>query len=369
MLRRRMVPAVFASVVVLAGCGDDSDPIASPSQEGPVPTSSAAVTGDPIPVLASTDVYGDIARQIGGDRVEVTSIIAGEAQDPHSYEATVRDELAVSRARVVITNGGHYDEFMTRLLSAAGGDRKVLTAVDIAEGHEDEGSPSTSEPTSSASSSEASASPSAAEDEHAEDEHAEGEHAEDEHAEDEEHSEAEHAHEAGENEHVWYDLAAMKAVAEELSASLSELEPDSRAEFEENLATFSRAIDALQQKQAEIRAEHDGVDVAVTEIVAGWLLEDAGLDNRTPAAFSEAIEEGTDVPVRVLQETLALMEDDTVRVLIYNEQTTGPQTDQMRKAAEDADVPIVTVRETLPEGSGYLEWMDNTLNALRDALA
>ena len=345
--RGRLVPAVLASIVILAGCGDDSDPIASPSQADPAPaaTSSPSVAGDPIPVLASTDVYGDIARQIGGDRVEVTSIISGESQDPHSYEATARDELAVSRARVVLTNGGHYDEFMSRLLSAAGGDRTVLTAVDIAEGHE--------ESTSAAPS----------EDEHAEDEHAEDG------AGDEGHSEAEHAHEGGENEHVWYDLAAMKAVAGDLADALSDLEPDSRSVFEQNLDTFSTAVDALQQKQVEIRAEHDGADVAVTEIVAGWLLEDCGLDNRTPAEFSEAIEEGTDVPVRVLQETLDLMSDDAVRVLIYNEQTSGPQTDQLVEAAEDAGVPIVTVRETLPEGSGYLQWMDNTLNALREALA
>ncbi len=339
MQRRRLLPAVAAAVVLLAGCADDSDPIASPSQADPAATTSAA---DPIPVLASTDVYGDIARQIGGDRIEVTSIISGESQDPHSYEATARDELAVSRARVVITNGGHYDEFMSRLLSAAGGERTVLTAVDIAEDHGHEGD-ATSAP-----------------DEHAEDEHPEDEHAED---------EAGHDHAAGENEHVWYDLAAMNAVAEELADTLSDLQPDLRAEFEQNYAGFDRGIDALQQKEAEIRSAHDGADVAVTEIVAGWLLADCGLENRTPAEFSEAIEEGTDVPVRVLQETLNLMSDDAVKVLIYNEQTTGAQTDRLRDAAVDAGVPIVTVRETLPENSDYLEWMDNTLNALREALA
>ena len=320
-----MATAVLGSVVVLTACGDESDPIASRSEADPAPTSAS---GDLIPVLASTDVYGDIARQIGGDRVEVTSIISGESQDPHSYEATARDELAVSRARLVITNGGHYDEFMSRLLAAAGGDRTELTAVDIAEGH--------------------------AEDEQAEDEHAEDEHG--------------HDH-SGENEHVWYDLAAMDAVAEEVANSLSELEPEARSEFEQNYETFSAAIDELREKEASIRADHEGEDVAVTEIVAGWLVEDCGLENRTPPEFSEAIEEGTDLPVRVLQETLALMSDAAVEVLIYNEQTTGAQTDQLRDAAEDAGVPIVHVRETLPAGSGYLEWMDNTLNALRDALA
>ena len=72
----------LAAVLVLAGCAT-------------APADSAA---DGVTIIASTDVYGDIAERIGGDAVSVTSIIEGAAHDPHSYEANVQDQLAVSKA-------------------------------------------------------------------------------------------------------------------------------------------------------------------------------------------------------------------------------------------------------------------------------
>ena len=67
-------------------------------------------------VVASTNVYADIARSIGGDRVDVTAILDDARKDPHEYEATARDRLAVSRADLVIENGGGYDSFLEPLL-------------------------------------------------------------------------------------------------------------------------------------------------------------------------------------------------------------------------------------------------------------
>src|SRR6218665_4151030 len=91
---------------------------------------AAAVTGcaasdDPtadgvIRVVASTNVYGDLARTVLGDAGEGTSIIDDASQDPHEYEADGRDALAISRADIVILNGGGYDEFMHTLLDAQG---------------------------------------------------------------------------------------------------------------------------------------------------------------------------------------------------------------------------------------------------------
>ena len=73
-----------------------------------------------IRIVASTNVYGDLAMTIGGDLVSVTSIITSAAQDPHSYEASAQDQLALSRADLVIENGGGYDPFIDTLLDAAG---------------------------------------------------------------------------------------------------------------------------------------------------------------------------------------------------------------------------------------------------------
>ena len=108
--------------------------------------------------------------------------------------------------------------------------------------------------------------------------------------------------------------------------------------------------------------------VAITEPVPLYLTEAAGLVNVTPPGFSEAIEEGTDVPPTVLADTLALFTGKKVAVLVYNEQTSSPETEQMLTAAKDNSIAVVGVTETLPEGKDYLSWMDANITALVGAL-
>ena len=136
MSRKILVSAALAaaSVLVLAGCAG-----ATLGSSG----SSAAADGK-VQVVASTNVYGDIAAAIGGDRVDVTSIISSTAQDPHSYEASAEDQLTISRAGLIIENGGGYDSFMDSLIDATGTEAPVITAVEFshdypgAEAHSDD---------------------------------------------------------------------------------------------------------------------------------------------------------------------------------------------------------------------------------------
>src|SRR5690554_4959959 len=124
---RTKTPILLAAAltVTLAGCA---------------PQSGAADDGT-ISVVASTNVYGNIAESVGGDLIEVTSIIDDPSQDPHSFEADARVQLALSKADIVIENGGGYDPFVHKLL--AGLDipgQTVLSAVDLSplENHADD---------------------------------------------------------------------------------------------------------------------------------------------------------------------------------------------------------------------------------------
>jgi zinc/manganese transport system substrate-binding protein len=304
-------------------------------------TGAADAASDGISVVASTNVYGDIASTIGGDAVTVTSIIDSAAQDPHSFEATAQDQLTVSTAAVVIENGGGYDPFIDTLVEAAGADDAVVLNASELSGLIP-GEEST---------------------EHAEDEHTEDEHTEDAHA------EGEHDHIEGFNEHVWYSFDAMDALASELAHELGEIDPDEAATFEENYEAFSADLDTLRDSAAAIATDHEGEGVAITEPVPLYLLEAAGLVNATPEAFSEAIEEGTDVSPAVLAETLALVEGGDVSLLAYNEQTAGAETERVLTAAQAASVSVVDFTETLPEGDDYIGWMSANLEAVADALS
>jgi zinc/manganese transport system substrate-binding protein len=287
-------------------------------------------------IVASTNVYGDIARQIAGDVADVTSIITSAAQDPHSYEASAQDQLAIADADLVIHNGGGYDSFVDTLLDASGNpDVEVLDAVAIS---------------------------GLAPQDDAEEGDAEHDEAEEEDGHDG------HDHIEGFNEHVWYSFEAMDALAHEIAARLGDLDAANAAGYDANYEQFATELGALEERAHELHETLEGTGVAVTEPVPVYLLAELGLDDLTPEAFSEAIEEGSDVPPLALDDTLQLVADGAVALVAYNEQTAGPETERVRAAAEAAGIPVVSFTETLPDGADYLTWMTDNLDAVASAL-
>ncbi|MGI5365692.1 metal ABC transporter solute-binding protein, Zn/Mn family [Streptomyces iakyrus] len=299
---RRLALLTSASLALLAGCGSSSD------------SADAKSAPARVAVVASTNVWGDIARRVGGDRVDVTSVISDPDQDPHSYEADPRNQLALSEAKVVVENGGGYDDFVGRMLKSGHNDSaEVVDAVEVS---------------------------------------------------------GKTAPKGGElNEHVWYDFPTVAKVADRITAALTKADPADAGAFEKNAAAFKAKLAPLEAKEARIKKAHGGEGVAITEPVPLYMTEASGLVNRTPAQFSEAIEEGDDVSPRVLQQSLALFSGKKVKVLVYNEQTSGPQTEKAEAAAEAAGIPVVPVTETLPKGKDYLGWMTDNVDALASALA
>ena len=276
--------------------------------------SSGSGAGDGrISLVASTDVWGDIAQQVGGDTVDVTSIITDPAADPHSYEADTKVKLAISKASVVVENGGGYDDFVDTLLDSVDNRPTVVNAVDVSGKRAADGDEL--------------------------------------------------------NEHVWYDFPTVAKVAASIADALGHADAANAATYTANADAFVTKLTPLEDAEAAVKAAHDGTGVAITEPVPLYLLDACGLVDKTPAAFSEAIEEGTDVSASVLNDTLALFRDDQVDLLVYNEQTTGPETERVLAAAKDAGVGVVPVTETLPDGKDYLAWMKDNVDAVQTALA
>jgi zinc/manganese transport system substrate-binding protein len=284
-----------------------------------------------IEVVTSTNVYGDIVREIGGDKVSVKALISKASQDPHSYEATTQDKLAVSKARLVVENGGGYDDFIHKLADDSNvGHDNIISAVEVSGLAPEE---------------ESTAGSTAGADDHG------------------------HAHDHGAfNEHVWYSLDAMTKLADAVEAKLAALEPASAATFQANAATFKKEIAGLNAKVAGLTATAAQAPVAVTEPVPLYLIEAAGLVNKTPADYTAAIEEDADVPPAALKEATELAGSKDIKFLAYNTQTEGPQTQALRKAAEAAGVPVLDFSETLPEGKTYVQWMGSNVDSIAQAL-
>ncbi|MGW6195774.1 metal ABC transporter solute-binding protein, Zn/Mn family [Kribbella sp. NPDC055110] len=290
--------------VGLYGCSSGDSQGAS----GSSPAAAASIK-----VVASTNVWGDLAGAVGGDKVQVTSIISNPDADPHEYEANTRNQLSLSEATVVIENGGGYDDFIDRMLkSAKNSSVTVLNAVTIS-GKKAAG----------------------------------GE---------------------GLNEHVWYDFPTVAKVIDQLEQTYAKADPSNAATFQRNADALKQKVDGLVQQEATLKQKYDGQPVAITEPVPVYLLDAVGLQNKTPVAFSAAIEEDTGVPAKVLNETLQLYSKHEVKLLAYNAQTSGPETEKVLAAAKQNNIPAVPVTETLPAGKDYVGWMSANLAALGVAL-
>jgi len=157
-------------------------------------------------------------------------------------------------------------------------------------------------------------------------------------------------------------------VAEQIDLALAAADPTDAATFAANTNAFVAKIAALEQKESAIKAKSAGTGVAITEPVPLYMLTAAGLNNLTPPAFSSAIESDNDAPAAVVAQNLALFSGKKVKALVYNEQTTGPQTEQVLAAAKANGIAVVPVTETLPAGKDYLTWMSGNLDAIAAAV-
>lgn len=302
-----LVAPSLCGITLIAACGSGTS--GQSSGAAGTPDAGSRV----IQVVASTNVWGSIAAKIGGEHVAVISFISDPSQDPHSYEANTRNQLAIRKAGLVIENGGGYDDFMDTMLGAAANpDTKVVNAVRVS---------GKTAPT------------------------------------------------GGDlNEHVWYDMPTVVKVSNEIAASLGAIDPANAEQFQKNAADFARSLAPITDTLAMIKSKHAGAPVAITEPVPGYLLAAAGLTNKTPEPFSKAVEEGNDIAPAVLQQTVKLFSEHQVKALVYNEQTTGATTEAVKKAATAAQVPVVPVTETLPAGKTFEQWMKANADAIGAAL-
>src|SRR6516225_3444169 len=90
---------------------------------------ASTALAEPIRVVAAANVYGDIAAQIGGSGVAVTSILKSPAQDPHEFEASAATARSIADARVVIYNGADYDPWAVKLLAASRSPSRLVIEV------------------------------------------------------------------------------------------------------------------------------------------------------------------------------------------------------------------------------------------------
>jgi len=273
--------------------------------------SGRATTGGGLAVVAAENVYGDIASQIGGAHVSVTSILSDPNADPHLFEPGTRNGLAVAQARLVIQNGAGYDAFMTKLeRSAPSSHRLVVTVADALGVHGRDANP-----------------------------------------------------------HLWYDVPALGRVARAIATGLERADPAHAGDYAAGLRRFTTSLRPLLAQVAHIKKSFAGAPVAYTEPVPGYLISAAGLTNLAPSSFTRAIEDGTEPPPDAVAAFDTLVRGRKIAVLLYNSQAVSPLTARVRAAAASAGIPVVGVTETLPPKLTFQQWQLAQARALYRALS
>ncbi|GGD57328.1 cation ABC transporter substrate-binding protein [Caballeronia grimmiae] len=262
-----------------------------------------------VAIVAAENFYGDVIRQLGGDRVDVTSILSNPDQDPHLFEASPKTARALQHAALVVYNGADYDPWMDKLLGASKGNgkRTVIVAAQLT------------------------------------------------------------GKKPGDNPHLWYDPPTMPAVAKAVSAYLSSADPAHKSGYDARLAAFLDSLKPVDARIAVMKSHFKGVPVTATEPVFGYMADAIGFEMRNQRFQAAEMNETEPSPADIAAFEKDLRER-RVHVLIYNSQATGALTRRLLDVAKDAHVPSISVTETLPAGKTYQQWMQTQLDALAGAL-
>jgi len=297
-LRRRLLPALAAAVLAgsLSAC-----------------TSSLAGTvADPrvVRIVAAENTWGALATEIAGVHGSVTSLISNPNADPHSYEPTAADAVAVAEAQVVVVNGLGYDPWASQLAAASGVPQEVCEVGSVV------------------------------------------------------------GLVAGDNPHRWYDVADLVTVAHALAVLLGKADPTDSAYFSARATSFTTTgLAPLRAAIAEVRRRDPATPIAASESIVVPLVQSLGLRLLTPPRFLQSVAEGGDPASADLALIDQQLRDRRVAVYLLNRQNETPAVTSQVQTARAAGIPVVAWTETLEPVHQRLEtWLLSEVRALQGAL-
>lgn len=250
-----------------------------------------------INIVAAEDFYGEVARAVGGNHVNVTSIINKPSIDPHEFEPTTATAQSVNNAKLVIYNGIGYDSWMDKLVSADQGNKKVLRVGEDLMNKK-----------------------------------------------------------SGDNEHLWYDPETMPKLAQRIAAELAKLDPSHAKDYQKNANAYIAEIKPVKNLAAKLAKQTNNKTVDVSEPVFDLMLQ-ALKYKISNKGFELAVENGSDPAPK----DIAAMQSDIIHHRIHffveNIQASDPTVGRIVALANKNNVPVVKVTETLPDGQSYKSWM------------
>jgi zinc/manganese transport system substrate-binding protein len=292
--------AVLAALVILsAGCGGQSK-------------SSGAASNGALHVVAAENFWGSIASQLGGSRVQVTSVITSPATDPHDYEPTAADARTIAGARMVIENGIGYDPWAQKLAAASPVSGRIVLNVGDLVGVKPGGNP-----------------------------------------------------------HRWYSPTDVQLTIDAIVQDYDKLDPKESDYFAQQKMRFEKkGLAQYKRLIATIKRKYHGVAVGASESIFAPLAQALGLKLLTPPTFLKAISEGTDPTAADKTTADRQIADRQIKVWVFNSQNSTPDVKRITDAARKQGTPVTTITETMvPSSARFQNWQARQLRELAAALA
>ncbi|WP_304682935.1 metal ABC transporter solute-binding protein, Zn/Mn family [Lactobacillus taiwanensis] len=257
---------------------------------------------DKISIVTTTNVYSDIAKNIVGKYGTATAIIDKSSVDPHDFDPTTADAKKVAQANIIVANGLGYDSWMNKLAKSV--DKKpVLVGEDLM------------------------------------------------------------GLKSGDNPHIWYNLDMPTKYVDYLVKRLSKLDKKHAAYFKENGEKYLAKIDKI--KKLVKANKDDQKPVFVSEPVFDYALQEAGY-KIGDKKFEEAIENGTDPSPKTINEMNNAIKEKKIAFFVNNTQASSSTVKSFVKLTKKNNIPVLNVRETIPNNTTYLAWMKENYQKLAD---
>lgn len=304
---------------VLVACALAACAMASCSTGPSAPTAPTGAVSrgecpvDPVPVAVSVDQWADVVRSIGGDCVDLTTIVTSGATDPHDFEPRPSDLLALDRARLVVVNGMGYDTWATKALEAMPR-RPSLIEAGTAGGRANPDDDSVVDP------------------------------------------------------HLWYDPLAVEQVSSVVAGRLGELLPAATGYIDRRAARWRQHLSGYRSELDRVASSVGGLTYVATEPLFDATARELGLRDVTPPGYRSAVANGSEPTPGQLADLQAAIRGGEVDVVISDAGTEGPAAESVREIARTAGVPVVAVTETRPSGESFLEWQRAQVRAVTSAV-
>jgi len=310
-----LVPAIVVVVLLVLGAVagvylSTRSPTNSSSSTGSSTTSESSTV---IQVVAGENFWGSLVSQLGGAHVNVTSIISDPNIDPHEYESNPTNAIALTNAQFIIVNGAGYDTWALDIIAAENTPNQVVLNVQELINQSVDANP-----------------------------------------------------------HFWYSPYYVNDTVAAMYKDLVKIDPADTSYFHQQYVTLNASLwQSYMSQEVYIKEHYSGVPVASTESIFVYMANATGLDVVSPAAFMNAVAEGNDPPAQSVAqfETLLQGGNSSVRVLVYNEQTVTPLTQNIKAEAAQYQIPTIGVTETIqPPNATFQAWMQGELYSLTNAL-